>query len=266
MLHRAITYFLQSWSVPYLVVLILLLNLFYRANWIDPRNKAYGLNYLNKNERPPYTREGLWELCSPEKVAADKQNMISILEIMEKKTTTGKTLAGTDEYQRRRPPQCHFHDECAAVSRQYYPWGNHEKNIPDQRSIGRYDRCHLFPGALLTQLQGKQIHLQDKAYLDDIAGDLLNPLFTSFFARDLIAPAQKFSVGPYQYVKDRGYAFEQKLGQNTRGVLNKRLKDYKADETAANIPLMFFNSVVTRDGRKMMIVHTTGAVYDAEPS
>jgi hypothetical protein len=31
------------------------------------------------------------------------------------------------------------------------------------------------------------------------------------------------------------------------------LKDYVADEKAANIPLMFFNSVVTRDSRKMII-------------
>jgi hypothetical protein len=105
----------------------------------------------------------------------------------------------------------------------------------------------------LRRQQGQNINLQDKQYVDDIAGDLLNPLFTSFFARDLIAPAQKFSVGPYKYIKDRGYAFEQKLNSNTRGFMNKQLKDYVADEKAANIPLMFFNSVVTRDSRKMII-------------
>jgi hypothetical protein len=101
--------------------------------------------------------------------------------------------------------------------------------------------------------KGMNIRLQDKQYVDDIAGDLLNPLFTSFFARDLISPAQKFNVGSYHYVKDRGYAFEQKLGTNTRGMLDKQLKDYIIDEKAVNIPLMFFGSVVTRDGRKMII-------------
>ncbi|HEX7905283.1 MAG TPA: hypothetical protein VF487_15530, partial [Chitinophagaceae bacterium] len=105
----------------------------------------------------------------------------------------------------------------------------------------------------LQRLHGKEIHLQDKKYVDDIAGDLLNPLFSSFVARDLIAPAQKFTVGPYTYIKDRGYAFEEKLNHNTRGVLDKQLKNYAADEKAANIPLMFFNSVVTRDSRKMII-------------
>jgi hypothetical protein len=97
------------------------------------------------------------------------------------------------------------------------------------------------------------INLQDTRYLNNISGDLLNPVFSSMIARDLFAPAQKFSVGPYYYVKDRGYAFEQKLNENTEGILDKNLGDYSADEKAANIPLIIFNSVVTRDGRKLML-------------
>ena len=81
----------------------------------------------------------------------------------------------------------------------------------------------------------------------------MNPLFSSFVARDLIAPAQKFKIGNYVYVKDRGYAFEEKLNLNTKGFLDKQVGDYAEDEKAANIPLMFFNSVVTRDSRKMII-------------
>jgi hypothetical protein len=105
----------------------------------------------------------------------------------------------------------------------------------------------------LQRLKGKSIHLQDRQYIDDISGDLLNPLFSSFVARDLIAPAQKFKIGNYTYVKDRGYAFEEKLNRNSRGLLGKQLRDYVQDEQQANIPLMFFNSVVTRDSRKMII-------------
>jgi len=55
-------------------------------------------------------------------------------------------------------------------------------------------------------------------------------LLTSFVARDIASPAQKFRVGDYEYVKDRGYAFEQKLDQNTRGLMNRQLKDIEADE------------------------------------
>jgi hypothetical protein len=100
--------------------------------------------------------------------------------------------------------------------------------------------------------KNNRVNLQSSRYLSDISQDLLNPIFSSLVSRDIFSPAQKFSVGPYRYIKDRGYAFEQKLNENTGGLLNKQLGDYAADEYAANIPLMIFNSVITRDGRKMM--------------
>jgi hypothetical protein len=103
------------------------------------------------------------------------------------------------------------------------------------------------------KIKGDNINLQSRQYIDDISGDLLNPLFSSFVARDLASPAHKFTVGNYSYVKDRGYAFEEKLNENTRGLLNNQLKDYTADEANAIIPLMMFHPVITRDGRKMLI-------------
>ncbi|HRE39206.1 MAG TPA: hypothetical protein PK092_12245, partial [Chitinophagaceae bacterium] len=88
----AITYFLQSWSIPYLIGLVLLLNIFYKLDWIDPRNKAYGIDYWNKKERPAYSREGLLALCSPENIASDKKNMISVLDAWKKKQDSEKPL------------------------------------------------------------------------------------------------------------------------------------------------------------------------------
>jgi hypothetical protein len=114
------------------------------------------------------------------------------------------------------------------------------------------------------QLYGKKINLQSPQYVNDIAEDLLNPTFTSFIARDLFAPEQKFSVGPYRYLRDRGYAFESALNENTDGVLNKRLKDYKNDEASANIPLMFYHTVITRDGR-MMLLNTQPIRFMMQP-
>ena len=46
-LSGAFSYFLQSWSIPFLVVLFFVLNLLYQYNVIDPSNKAYGLNYTD---------------------------------------------------------------------------------------------------------------------------------------------------------------------------------------------------------------------------
>lgn len=249
----AFTYFLQSWSIPYLIGLILILNVFYKLNWIDPRNKAYGINYLNKDQRPSYTREGLLALCTPENINADRQNMIQILNTWKNKQDNDKPLLVILNTSGGGNRSATF---TMSVLQQLDSITNGtimKKVFLINGASGGMFGAAYFRELYLQRLKGKNIHLQDKKYVDDIAGDLLNPLFSSFVARDLISPAQKFSVGNYQYVKDRGYAFELKLNTNTRGFLNKQLKDYKTDEKAANIPLMFFNSVVTRDSRKMII-------------
>ncbi|MEO5947144.1 MAG: hypothetical protein ABIP79_10050 [Chitinophagaceae bacterium] len=249
----SITYFLQSWSIPYLLVLVLILNIFYKQDWIDPRNKAYGINYWNKTERPTYTREGLEELCKPENVEADKKNMRGILDTWKKKQDSEKPLLVFINTSGGGHRSATFTMSVLQYLDSITNGKILQKTFLINGASGGMIGAAYFRELYLRKQQGNNIHLQDKQYVDDIAGDLLNPVFTSFFARDLISPAQKFKVGPYSYVKDRGYAFEQKLNANTHGFLDKQLKDYVADEKAANIPLMFFNSVVTRDSRKMII-------------
>jgi hypothetical protein len=249
----AFTYFLQSWSIPYLIALLLLLNILYKAELIDPRNKAYGLNYWNQSERPSYSEQGLKALVTKDKIAADKQNMINILNAWKQKQNNDKPLLVLISTSGGGHRSATFTMSVLQYLDSITKGDIMKKTFLINGASGGMIGATYFRELYLQQLQGKNIRLQDQQYIDDIADDLLNPIFTSFFARDLIAPAQKFSVGPYQYVKDRGYAFEQKLGQNTRGLLNKRLKDYMEDERAAKIPLIFFNSVVTRDGRKMLM-------------
>lgn len=249
----AITYFLQSWSIPYLIGLLLILNLFYKFDWIDPRNKAYGLNYWNKTERPQYNREGLLAMCSKENIEADRQNMISILNNWKKKQDSDKPLLVLINTSGGGHRSATFTMSVLQQLDSITRGGIFKKTFLINGASGGMIGAAYFRELYLRRQQGQHINLQDKKYVDDIADDILNPLFTSFFSRDLISPAQKFKVGPYQYVKDRGYAFEQKLNRNTRGFLDKQLKDYVADEKASNIPLIFFNSVVTRDSRKMII-------------
>lgn len=249
----SITYFLQSWSIPYLIVLMLVLNIFYKQDWIDPRNKAYGLNYWNKNERPAYTREGLLALATNENIESDKKNMISILDAWKKKQGVEKPLLVLMNTSGGGHRSATFTMSVLQYMDSITNGRIFKQTFLINGASGGMIGAAYFRELYLRKQKGQQINLQDRQYVNDISGDLLNPLFTSFFARDLISPAQKFSVGPYKYVKDRGYAFEQKLNDNTNGFLNKQLKDYVADEKAANIPLMFFNSVVTRDSRKMII-------------
>jgi hypothetical protein len=249
----AFSYFLQSWSIPYLILLVLMLNFLYKIDWIDPRNKGYGLNYQNKEERPSYTREGLMALCTKEKTDADKQNMIGILEKWKKKQDSDKPLLLVVNTSGGGHRSATFTMSVLRYLDSVTNGGIMKKIFLVSGASGGMIGAAYFRELYLQKQQGKNINLQDEQYIDAVSGDLLNPLFSSFVARDLIAPAQKFRVGDYIYVKDRGYAFEEKMNQNSKGVLSKKIGDYINDEKEANIPLMFFNSVVTRDSRKMII-------------
>ncbi len=110
----AFSYFLESWSIPFLVVLFFILNILYRYEIIDPTNKAYGLNYTNRTDRPVYDRDHLLAMCSTDKVAADKAKHVTDPGKLEEKTKRRKTIAADHQYQRRRKPECCVYHECAA--------------------------------------------------------------------------------------------------------------------------------------------------------
>lgn len=272
----AFSYFLQSWSIPFVIVLFILTNVLYRYEIIDPSNKAYGLNYKNKDQRPLYTPESLLSLCTPEKIRIDKQHMISILENWKKKQTEAKPLMFVITTSGGGNRSATFTMNVLQRLDSLTQGELMNKTVLITGASGGMLGASYFRELSRARAAGQKINLQDKTWQNDISNDLLNPLFTSFVARDLAAPAQRFKVGPYEYIKDRGYAFEQKLNSNTRGMLNKQLKDWYDDEKNARIPLMLFNSVVTRDGRKMIIstqpmsflmrpAYDTNHVLDAEP-
>lgn len=249
----ALTYFLQSWSVLFIVVLLVVLNTLYHNEIIDPRNKAYGLNYNDKKLRPAYSKESLQSLCSPTTMKADSLNMIGILENWKKKQGTGK------------PMMLFINASGGGLRSATFTMNMLQQlnRISDGKLMQQTFLISGASGGMLSAAFFRELYLQSKkdtaiqlynpSYVSDITQDLLNPVFTSMVSRDLFSPAQKFSVGPYRYVKDRGYAFEQKLKENSNGLLDKQIADYAADEKAANIPMIIFNSVITRDGRKMMI-------------
>ena len=249
----AFSYFLQSWSIPFLIVLFLITNLLYRYEIIDPSNKAYGLNYKDRNERPQYSAENLLALCSPEKVQRDKQNMLSILENWKKKQHEEKPLMFVITTSGGGNRSATFTMNVLQHLDSITHGQLMDKTVLITGASGGMLGASYFRELCRARSEGQPINVQDKKYMNDISNDLLNPLFTSFVARDLASPAQRFKVGPYEYIKDRGYAFEEKLNANTRGMLNKQLKDWYSDEKNARIPLMLFNSVVTRDGRKMIV-------------
>jgi hypothetical protein len=249
----ALTYFLQTWSVLFVILLYLTLDILYRYDIIDPRNKAYGLNYQNKKERPAYTNTHLLKLCNSEKTTADKAAMLQILNNWKIQQNEEKPVMVFLNFSGGGVRSASFAMNVLQHLDSITNGKLMQKTFLMSGASGGMFSAAYFRELYRSRLNGSPVNLQDRKYLDNISGDLLNPVFSSMIARDLFAPAQKFSIGPYYYVKDRGYAFEQKLNENTESILDKNLGNYSDDEKAANIPLIIFNSVVTRDGRKLML-------------
>ena len=249
----ALSYFLQSWSLAFFIGLLLIVDILYKNEIIDTRNKAYGLNYINKQNRPDYDKASLQKLCSAVNIETDRANMIAILNNWKKKQSEEK-------------PVMFFINVSGGGLRSGTFVMNTLQKLDSVTNGNFFKHTMMINGAsggmlaatyyrelYRQQLKDSTVNLNDPAYTNRIARDLLNPLFSSMVSRDIFSPAQKFTVGDYKYVKDRGYAFEEKLNSNTKGLLNKHLSDYTTDEKNAAIPLMIFNSTITQDGRRMMI-------------
>ena len=175
----SLTYFLQSWSLLFIIVLILFVDTLYQRGIIDPRNKAYGLNYTNISERPAYNKQSLQQLCLPGNITADKNNMTVILENWKKK-------------QKEEKPVMVFINVSGGGLRSGTFVMNTLQKL-DSITRGRLmQHTMLMSGASGGMLaatyyrelyrqkgKGKVIDLYDPEYTDNIAKDLLNPVFSS---------------------------------------------------------------------------------------
>src|SRR5690606_5355909 len=62
---------------------------------------------------------------------------------------------------------------------------------------------------------GENIQPNNPIYLDHIGQDILNPMIFSLVVNDLFIRYQHFEYKGSDYLKDRGYAFEEQLNKNT---------------------------------------------------
>lgn len=105
----------------------------------------------------------------------------------------------------------------------------------------------------LQQELGVIDNIYDPQWSENISKDMLNPIITSVAVNDLFLRWQHFTEGNYTYPKDRGYAFERKLNENTNYVLDKRLGDYTEVERMALVPMMIFSPSITNDAKRLII-------------
>ncbi len=105
----------------------------------------------------------------------------------------------------------------------------------------------------LRQLTQPGLALHQSFYLNNIAKDNLNVIAFTMIVSDFLFQFGQFKYGGQRYFKDRGYAFEQQLNQNTGNVLDKPLIAYRNPEREAQIPLLILSPTIINDGRKLYI-------------
>ena len=248
----ALSYFLRSWSLLFIILLFTVLNILYKYNVIDARNKAYGLNYSEK-ERPEYAIQTLQSLNTDSKIDSDKNNMTAILDRWKINQKEDKPLLIVINFSGGGVRSASFSMNVLQALDSITHGKIMSKTMLMSGASGGMLAAAYFRELSRLKMNGARINLEKKEYLDNISRDLLNPVFSSLITRDLISPSQKFSYNGYRYIKDRGYAFEEKLNSNTHYVLDLPVGFYEKDERSARIPLMILNSTITRDFKKMMI-------------
>lgn len=249
----AIVYFFQSWSVPALVIFLLILNLMYQVNWLDPRNKAYGLKYTDRENYPEYTQEHIDGIANSDAPERDRRNMIAILERWKAKQRNSKPLLVLVSTSGGGTRSATFTMSVLQHLDSITGGQMMKQTFLFTGASGGMIGATYFRELYLRRLKDPNINLQSPAYVNNISEDLLNATFTSFITRDIFAPETKFMQDGHTYLRDRGLAFESVLDYNTDGVMQKKLGDYTSDESNANIPLFLYHTVITRDGKMMLI-------------
>lgn len=250
----AFSLFLKSWSISVILLLYVVLNILYQNDILDLRNKAYGLNYINKTERPTYSKEAIFALANKDSIENDKANFIKRLEQWKANQSEEKPVLYIINTSGGGVRSATFTFSLLQHLDSVLFQGNlMKKTMFINGASGGLLGAAYYRELYLRKLQDNSINLQNPQYVDDISKDLLNPLFSSFVSRDIIGPVQKFKKFGFEYAKDRGFAFERTLNTNTRGYLNKKLENYKEVEDKAIIPTMFFNNTISRDGRKFVL-------------
>ncbi|MEW6469463.1 MAG: patatin-like phospholipase family protein [Bacteroidota bacterium] len=258
MISSALYSFFRGWANTVLIVTVVVLNFVFRSDFLGNTNKAYGLNY--DADKADYSYATLKRLYNDRNAySADTSHAISILEKW-KYNNLNFDLRSSP-----KPKMVIINTSGGGLRSSL--WTFHVLQYCDSLLKGKLFRhTHLISGSsggmigaayyrelYLLKQNSPGLDLFHPGYAINISNDILNPVAFSIATNELFFGLQKFEDGNHTYPKDRAYAFERQLNENTSNILDKRLGDYSIPEEDADIPLMIFAPSVVNDGRKLII-------------
>lgn len=252
MLLGAAVFWLRSWALPVVFLVFLLANYFSKTELLDRPHAAFGLNY----DKAPaiYSLNTLSQQLHPDTVKKDIENTLVILENWRLK------------FPKHQKPKMVMIATSGGGQRAAL-WVLKVLQESHKITGGRlFEQTRLITGAsggvigaaffrelYLRSLQDSSVQVTDSQYLEQISSDNLNPIIFTLLVNDLLIRTQYFEYNGRRYLKDRGYAFENQLNLNTKGILDKPLMDYWLPEREALIPMLPVSPLVINDARKLII-------------
>ncbi len=249
----ALSYFLGSWSIFAFIAMFMVMDQLYKNNILDPRNKAYGLRYDNKNEFPAYNLQNLQKIANEDSIRLDSIAFIGTLEAWKAKQAA------------KKPIMVVVATSGGGIRASSFTFDvlQHLDSITGKNLMQQTALLTGASGGMIGAIWYRELYRMQQRnaiadryhprYGDAIGKDVLNAVFSSYVARDVLAPTSRFTYNNHRYNKDRGYAFEQELNANTFGWLDQPIVSYKTDEMSGAIPTAMMGCVITRDGRKILI-------------
>lgn len=258
MLISALFSWLQGWTGTLLLLVVVGLNLLsHRTESIFYDSHAYGLDYTV----PPatYDRSTITQLATDRAAARrDMEQVRATLERWRKDNEPLATYGG-------KPPLVIINTSggglrstlwtlrCLQHADSLLGGTLMERTALMAGSSGGLIGAAYYRQLFLAQQNGQAVDRNDQALVDEVATDMLNPLAFSFVTNDMFIRYRRVRDGELRYTLDRGYAFERKLNENTRGLLDVRLGDLAASEREARIPMMAITPASINDGRRLVI-------------
>jgi len=252
MAFGAVSFWFRSWTTIAIIGFALVLNYFSNYDFLNRPHEAYGLDY--QREPAEYTLNRLRKLVHPDTLEKDKSNFMRILDNWR------------GQFKDSIPPKMLIVAASGGGQRSALWTLNvlqHIYRIDDGSLIKNIELMTGASGGILGEALFREIYLRSLSdttfkpdsslYLDQLSTDNLNPIIFTLLVNDLIIRNQYFEYNGRRYLKDRGFAFERQFNENTQMVLDKPISSYTDVEYRGVIPLMPVSTLITNDGRKLVI-------------
>ncbi len=251
------SFWFREWTMAAVIGFLFTFNYLTSTVWFPTNHGAFGLDYSYENA---YNLNNIKNMSSERINHKDLDNTLLILNKWREK------------FPKNNPPKLSVIC-CSGGGARSAIWSFRNLQIEDSLTHGNLmEHTVLMTGAsggmlasaFYRQLyyqskfpkefaKASKINLFDKYYVENLGKDNLNAILFHMVVNDIFFPFRTFSYQRKEYLKDRGYAFEEALNDHTGGVLDKPLSYYRDPERKAKIPLLFLTPTIINDGRKLYI-------------